>query len=129
MYLKRIQSLKKVKSFSAYELPRFEFPRLTDSFVGHYLPESSPPPILYTATEERSSSESFRHEKDEDSRVHKDIREIGDVEHHAAFLYRARSTKSIKDPKLVNTSSRNLRLPLLNRSRSPGQEWMTPQIL
>ena len=65
MYLKRIKSLKKVKSFSAYELPRFEFPQLTDSFVGHYLSETSRPSSLYIVTKGASSSESFGHEDDE----------------------------------------------------------------
>ena len=122
MYLKRIKSLKKVKSFSAYELPRFEFPRLTDSFVGHYLAESSRPPSLYTVTEGGSSSESFEHEEIEDSTIHKGLREAGDVEFEAPILHRARSTKSVKDPKLVNTPSRNLTLLSLNQSRLPGQE-------
>ncbi len=108
MFLKKIQSLKKVKSFSIYELPRFEFPPLRDSFGGHSLSESSAPD-WYTVTKGGSSSESFGYEEDEDSRVHKTIGETGDVEHHAPILYQTRSTESIKDPKLVKTPSELLR--------------------
>jgi hypothetical protein len=114
MYFKRIKSLKKVKSFSAYELPEFEFPRLTDTFVGHYLSEFSRPSSLYTVTEGASSSESFGHEEDEAKTIGRSIVNQKDLEFNAPILQRALSTKSIKDSKLVNTPSGILTLLSLN---------------